>query len=184
MVAQKKLEKAQVKNSFMKFKQNRGFSATQKQKARALKTQWHAACMPATSSRSSGTGASPVNCPKNRSQSADSTAKNGQIIRNADHDHPHDDPMILKSNRPHVDQRKIARMAIFARKIARMAMLAFPNVGQKSHDSTFLPSGTSILASFVFSRAQFSSRFFSFESSHVLRKMFAKKIGLQRKCEK
>ena len=110
----------------MKFKQNRGFSATQKQKARALKTQWHAACMPATSSRSSGTGASPVNCPKNRSQSADSTAKNGQIIRNADHDHPHDDPMILKSNRPHVDQRKIARMAIFA----------IPNVGQKSHDLT------------------------------------------------
>ena len=142
MVAQKKLEKVQVKNSFMKFKQNRGFSATQKQKARALKTQWHAACMPATSSRSSGTGASPVNCPKNRSQSADSTAKNGQIIRNADHDHPHDDPMILKSNRPHVDQRKIARMAIFARKIARMAIFAIPNVGRKSHDLTLTLLGT------------------------------------------
>ena len=135
MVAQKKLiEKAQVKNSFMKFKQNRGLSAAQKQKARAPKTQWHAACMPATSSRSSGTGASPVNCPKiNRSQSADSTAKNGQIIRNADHDHPHDDPMILKSNRPHVDQRKIARMAIFARKIARMAICPKLPAWQFSH---------------------------------------------------
>ena len=50
--------------------------------------------------------------------------KNGQIIRNADHDHPHDDPMILKSNRPHVDQRKIARMAIFV----------IPNVSRKSHE--------------------------------------------------
>ena len=31
---------------------------------------------------------------------------------------------------------QIVRMTIFARKIARMAMLAFPNVGQRSHDST------------------------------------------------
>ena len=123
----------------MKFKQNRGFSATQKQKARALKKQWHAACMPATSSRSSGTGASPVNCPKNRSQSADSTAKNGQIIRNADHDHPHDDPMILKSNRPHVDQRKIARMAIFAHKIARMAIC--PNCPHDNFRTQNYPHG-------------------------------------------
>ena len=117
----------------MKFKQNRGFSATQKQKARALKTQWHAACiMPATiSSRSSGTGASPVNCPKNRSQSADSTAKNGQIIRNADHDHPHDDPMILKSNRPHVDHATRARRRAWAsrpkRPTRRRARAAWPS---------------------------------------------------------
>ena len=120
--------------------------------------------MPATS-RSTGDRSKSRQLPKKSVFVRRLDRKNEQIIHNANHGHPHDDPMIfnqqstacrLKLNCPHDN-------------------LSSFKCGSKlkSHDLTFLPSGTSILASFVFSRTQFRSRFLSFESSHVLRKMFA-----------